>query len=266
MKARLFWKTLFGFWATYFVISQFVWLPFALFHYNPYDDDLALRVGPAVLELCQHSIELGGPAVCEKSVARLPSDDRRRVQIQPVRAAGASCAQKPALNMPAVGPDGRRYLVCYHYAPAPPWPRYILHTPPEVYVLGAIGGLAFAAVLAWYLIVPLQRIRRGFAHLAEGRLETRVGQATSRRRDEVADLARDFDWMASHLQELVVARERLMHDVSHEFRSPLSRLQVAIGLARQDGGRLPASSISIWQDWSKASRRTPSLKRAPGLS
>jgi two-component system OmpR family sensor kinase len=54
------------------------------------------------------------------------------------------------------------------------------------------------------------------------------------RRDEIADLARDVDAMAARLGELVAGRERLLHDVSHELRSPLARLQLAIGLARQD--------------------------------
>ena len=89
--------------------------------------------------------------------------------------------------------------------------------------------------------MPIQRIRTAFENLASGRLGTRVGHTTGGRRDEIADLAQDFDWMASRLEELVSARDRLLHDVSHELRSPLSRLQLAIALARQDRNRLPAS-------------------------
>jgi two-component system OmpR family sensor kinase len=59
-----------------------------------------------------------------------------------------------------------------------------------------------------------------------------------RRRDEIADLARDFDQMAARLQQLIAARDQLLHDVSHELRSPLARLQVAIDLARQNPQRL----------------------------
>jgi two-component system OmpR family sensor kinase len=62
-----------------------------------------------------------------------------------------------------------------------------------------------------------------------------------RRRDEIADLAHDFDMMAMQLQQLVAAREQLLHDVSHELRSPLARLQVAIGLARQNPQRVAAT-------------------------
>lgn len=61
------------------------------------------------------------------------------------------------------------------------------------------------------------------------------------RRDEIADLGDEFDRMAQQLQKLVAAQRRLLHDVSHELRSPLARLQAAIGLARQDPARLAAS-------------------------
>jgi two-component system OmpR family sensor kinase len=61
------------------------------------------------------------------------------------------------------------------------------------------------------------------------------------RRDEIADLGDDFDQMAQQLQKLVGAQRRLLHDVSHELRSPLARLQAAIGLVRQSPEKLEAS-------------------------
>jgi two-component system OmpR family sensor kinase len=62
-----------------------------------------------------------------------------------------------------------------------------------------------------------------------------------RRRDEIADLARDFDQMAIRLEELVAARDRLLADVSHELRTPLARLSLAVGLVRQDPTKLETS-------------------------
>jgi len=59
-----------------------------------------------------------------------------------------------------------------------------------------------------------------------------------RRRDELADLGRDFDRMAQRLQAQVHSQQRLLHDVSHELRSPLARLHAAIGLARQNPAKL----------------------------
>src|SRR5690606_21182416 len=69
--------------------------------------------------------------------------------------------------------------------------------------------------------------------LAAGALETRVGEPVNRRRDEVGRLARDFDAMAEQIQALVLARETLLRDVSHELRSPVARIRVATALAER---------------------------------
>src|SRR5213078_5111372 len=84
-------------------------------------------------------------------------------------------------------------------------------------------------------------LRWAFGEAAAGHLEARVSPRMGRRRDEIADLGRDFDRMAQQLQSLVSSQRRLLHDVSHELRSPLARLQAAIGLARQQPAKLDAS-------------------------
>jgi two-component system OmpR family sensor kinase len=101
-------------------------------------------------------------------------------------------------------------------------------------VMGAAASLAVSALLAWYLARPIRSLRWALRAAAEGRLETRVRPLMRGRRDEIADLGAEFDEMARRLQKLVEAQRRLLHDVSHELRSPLARLQAAIGLARQD--------------------------------
>ena len=97
-----------------------------------------------------------------------------------------------------------------------------------------LGCLAASALLAWYFAKPVRNLRWAMGAVAEGRLETRIQSRMGRRRDEIADLGRDFDRMALELQRLVESQRQLLHDVSHELRSPLARLQAAIGLARQD--------------------------------
>ncbi len=108
-------------------------------------------------------------------------------------------------------------------------------------IVVVVGGLGFSAILAWYLTQPIQRMQAGFGRLAQGNFATRLGPAMGRRRDEIADLAHDFDKMAVRLEELVAARDRLLADVSHELRTPLARLNLAIGLARQDPAKLATS-------------------------
>ena len=99
-------------------------------------------------------------------------------------------------------------------------------------VAAIISGLV-CFLLARYLTTPIRRLSQATRQFASGDLGLRVSPGLGRRRDEIADLARDFDLMAGRLQELIGSQKQLLSDVSHELRSPLARLQVALGLARK---------------------------------
>ena len=103
-----------------------------------------------------------------------------------------------------------------------------------VVVTAIVGALCFW--LARMLTSPLTTLRGVVRRLAGGDLSARVAPAIARRRDEVGDLARDFDAMAVRIEALVGAQRRLVRDVSHELRSPLARLAVALELARRRAG------------------------------
>lgn len=105
---------------------------------------------------------------------------------------------------------------------------------------GLLASLAFSAGLAWYMARPIRLLRAAVRRVAGGDLETRIGARLGARRDELAELGRDFDAMTTQLQTLIGAQQRLLHDVSHELRSPLARLQAAVGLAQQDPARTGA--------------------------
>lgn len=102
-------------------------------------------------------------------------------------------------------------------------------------IAALIAGLV-CLLLARYLTAPLGRLRHATEAYAAGDLDHRVAPSLGRRRDEIADLARAFDHMAQRLQELMNAQRQLLRDVSHELRSPLARLEAALGLARQRSG------------------------------
>lgn len=129
------------------------------------------------------------------------------------------------------------------FRPGPPPHRPRL--PVEPLVAGLLGSVAFAALLARYFSRPIRTLRSAFEATASGDLDLRIGAAMGKRRDELADLGRDFDRMADQLRVLVNGQRRLLHDVSHELRSPLARLQAAIGLARQQPERLESSMERI---------------------
>jgi two-component system sensor histidine kinase CpxA len=147
-----------------------------------------------------------------------------------------------------VSPDGRHYRIIAGFSTAHRPQRPLRH----VTSLGPLGPLArnpwllsmrlgiallvsglVCFWLAWYLAKPVRRLREASQRLSEGELDARVASSIGRRRDEIADLGRDFDHMAERLQALVSAQKQLLSDISHELRSPLARLQVALGLARK---------------------------------
>ena len=118
----------------------------------------------------------------------------------------------------------------------PPGPRVFFgpHGFPirGLIILVICSGLV-CYFLSWYLTKPIVRLRRATRQLAAGDLTARTGAPGKARRDEIAGLMRDFDAMAERLETLVNAQSRLLNDISHELRSPLARLNVALGLARQ---------------------------------
>jgi signal transduction histidine kinase len=126
------------------------------------------------------------------------------------------------------------------HPPGPPRPGYPF-VPVVPLIATLLASLVFAALLAWYFSKPIRSLRSAFESMVGGKLETRLGQVMGKRRDELADLGHNFDRMASYLNDLINGQRRLLHDVSHELRSPLARLQAAIGLARQQPEKLESS-------------------------
>lgn len=135
-----------------------------------------------------------------------------------------------------VAPSGRRYVMV---GELPGWRRFpysydfgLRDWQWQLLVLFLTAGVLCYA-LARYLVSPVVKLRAATYQLARGNLSTRVGPSLGRRHDELADLGRDFDRMAEQLESLALAQRRLLQDISHELRSPLARLFIAIELTRR---------------------------------
>jgi signal transduction histidine kinase len=136
------------------------------------------------------------------------------------------------------GKNGAIYRVIFD-----PPPRRGPFSPPfswEVRVallamaLGVSGLVSY--LLARSISTPVRRLQAAAHSLSAGNLDARAGYGVTKRRDELGALGREFDSMADRLSSLIAARQRLLRDISHELRSPLARMEMAIGLARQDPG------------------------------
>jgi two-component system, OmpR family, sensor histidine kinase CpxA len=118
----------------------------------------------------------------------------------------------------------------------PPGPRVFIGprgVPFTGLLIGVVTSGLVCYLLSWFLTKPIVKLRTATRQLAAGDLTARTGAPSSARRDEVAGLMRDFDAMAERIETLLKAQSRLLNDISHELRSPLARLNVALGLARQ---------------------------------
>ena len=127
-----------------------------------------------------------------------------------------------------------------------------LFSPTETPIVTAIATLLVSTIvcflLARYLSDPIRHLRAATRSIAAGNLGVRVSSLMGSRRDELGMLALDFDLMAERLRALLASHRELLRDVSHELRSPLARLQIALGLARRPNANLEQEFDRIEQE------------------
>jgi signal transduction histidine kinase len=138
-----------------------------------------------------------------------------------------------------VGADGSSYHVVV--GPVRENPRLfgeleLPGVPLSILLIALVVSGALCFLLARYLASPVDRLRLATRQMASGDLNVRVLPALKGRRDDLGLLAADLDTMAQRLQHLLDTRQQLLRDVSHELRSPLTRLQLALSLARREDG------------------------------
>ncbi|MBN8609701.1 MAG: HAMP domain-containing protein [Deltaproteobacteria bacterium] len=114
-------------------------------------------------------------------------------------------------------------------------PRAVFAISPPRLHFGLVLGLAavVSLLLAHALSAPIRSLRAAAGRVSAGDMQVRVGPSMPRHAEsEVRALALDFDAMTQKVSELLASRERLLRDVSHELRSPLTRLSMALEVAR----------------------------------
>ncbi len=123
------------------------------------------------------------------------------------------------------------YLIQYKRPPQTPLLTELWNRILQILAVILTAGL-LCYWLARYLSSPISKLRKATKKLATGNFDTRVADEIGNRRDELAALGKDFDDMAERIETLINSQKRLTRDVSHELRSPLARLNVALELAK----------------------------------
>jgi len=176
-----------------------------------------------------------GTALSEGGSAELRDAVRRMAAGGDASSAGAG---RDVVVVKVPGPSGQPYFAATQAMPGQsshgPLGRFLF--PPEfllqMLITFVVSGLVCYG-LAWRITAPVRKLRAAVQGLALGDLATRVSVSGEANGDELSDLGRDFNLMAVRIEKLVTAHKQLVRDVSHELRSPLARLNVALGMARK---------------------------------
>lgn len=231
---RLFWKFFSTIWLTLATTVAVIVLLVNLFELTPFTRELEHQKRELVLGLAASVLESDG----EDAAARFVqiSEDTVPLGLSVSKATQANaCAHGITEETRSILKEG----VCYRIS-VPAYVSVLFDNPavliPWLAIL--VSSTIAAAALARSLIRPVVHLRNGLSALAHGRFDVRIGDKMAGRRDEVTALAHDFDSSAARLQEFQDAQQRLFHDVSHELRSPLSRLQAVVGVLQQTPARL----------------------------
>ncbi len=148
------------------------------------------------------------------------------------------------IGLEITGPNGNNwhfFAVQFPHQPGGPhhlWLPFLIEILVSLLVIGAVGWRVARSISR-----PIYAVQGAARRMADGDLGARVAAPWTDRRDELGQLARDFDHMASRVQSLVERQRSVLQDVSHEFRSPLARLGVALELARSDAGGVELPSL-----------------------
>ncbi|WFU12703.1 ATP-binding protein (plasmid) [Rhizobium sp. CB3090] len=233
---QLFWKFFRVIWLTFAVSVAIIILIVKLLQAAPFEREMAEERRALVLNLAANMLSKDGEDAASRFVRTSEETLPLGLSISKVADAG-ECAKKNAADTKTVQRDG----ACYRISIPNPISFSFKDLAPLIpWLTTLVASTLSAGALARYLVRPVVHLRDGLSALAHGRFDVRIGDKMGRRKDEVTALAHDFDSTAARLQELQEAQQRLFHDVSHELRSPLSRLQAVVGVLRQSPAKLGA--------------------------
>lgn len=244
----LFAKILLWFWATLAITVIGSAVITSLSMDNPQMQPPLLRMLTFQLKEARHAYETGGKAALAQFFSRfddvfegkgiltdrsgrdlLAGEDRSELVRRARQRAPFLIRRGGRMLLVRAAHDGAYWF--FFIAPRPRLAAWFF-SPQHLWIIGA--AVLFCWLLAYHLTTPLRQLQKAVERFGQGDFSAR---AASPRQDELGQLARTFDRMAERIQTLLTAEHRLLQDISHELRSPLARLSVAVELARSGEDR-----------------------------
>lgn len=241
--SRLFWKLFALVWLSIAGLIIALTLLTNVFGFQPPSRAFEIQKQAFVTEVAKALVRDHQVSAAE-SLAKTASTTQPPITLSIQEVPNADCTQPDtaAPNITQVAVDKTCYSIFTGFSDRGP-ARYAFLIFP--FFIDAIGSLIAAAALAYYLAGPIVTLKDGLKALAQGDFRIRIGKKFGGRQDEISNLGLHFDSMAAKLQALQDVQQRLYHDVSHELRSPLSRIQFAIGVLRQSPSKLDAMLLRM---------------------
>jgi two-component system OmpR family sensor kinase len=264
---QLFWKFLLAFWLALILAFGAVFTLNQLSQSPEQNRALVSPQGRFFLQNAQQLIDAGGVSLLRTLVQNWQDDPMAREQLLVLDASGADLlgravptdighnprakhlvvqAAGQPLQLVLVNKDNfwqqRAFAIKERLSPRdggtrerggpPPLPPFWFH-PLFLLMAVIVTSIAASLGLAWYFAAPVRQLKQALSELPKQQWQTQLSSEMTGRRDEFGALARSFNQMAQQVYQAIVSQRRLLHDVSHELRSPLARLQLLTGLVRQ---------------------------------
>jgi signal transduction histidine kinase len=262
---RLFLKIFFWFWSTALGILVLIWMSFFFSGIKEISSpNMYATVAPILAAEAVHAYESGGPQEFARFIRSNIDDPHRKLYMldgyykdvlsRPVEDDGLKVARAAKVGRlvmfrgriaayKVISPTGRPYVfLLYSRSEIGRLKFFLLGNGIPFAVSMFILASLFSLWLAYHIASPIYSIQAAARRVAVGDLKARVPPGVSKRHDELAALAVDFDSMVDRLEALIRAQKELLSSVSHEVRSPLARINLCLGILKKGWS---ASSVDV---------------------